>query len=312
MSDGAARVIGLIGGSGTVGRTAALRMSSADLGALRIGGRDLDAASAVAEECVGEAESVRLDLTDRAALTDFCAGCSIVVNCAGPSYLVLDSVARAAFSVGADYVDIGGELPAADALRAAHPAPDRTAIFSAGAMPGLSGLLPRVIAQGRPLRRLETYVGGVARFTALSAADGLLTRGDCFGEAMASMRDGHVVSNSVSPLRDVALPGFPKSVHAWPYLTTEAQSLGQLAGVAEVRAYNVFASDRLTVALTHAWAQLTDTPDHAELAPFIPSIVDATVADEEEFGPFYVGLQFSPSELPRYLEGEVPDLLVPE
>jgi chlorite dismutase len=25
-----------------------------------------------------------------------------------------------------------------------------------------------------------------------------------------------------------------------------------------------------------------------------------------EFGPFYVGLQFSPSELPRFLEGEVP------
>jgi peroxiredoxin len=27
-----------------------------------------------------------------------------------------------------------------------------------------------------------------------------------------------------------------------------------------------------------------------------------------EFGPFYVGLQFSPSELPRYLEGELPAL----
>jgi len=27
-----------------------------------------------------------------------------------------------------------------------------------------------------------------------------------------------------------------------------------------------------------------------------------------EFGPFYVGLQFSPSELPRYLEGDVPAL----
>src|SRR5260221_10958913 len=25
-----------------------------------------------------------------------------------------------------------------------------------------------------------------------------------------------------------------------------------------------------------------------------------------EFGPFYVGLQFSPSELPRYLDGDVP------
>jgi chlorite dismutase len=27
-----------------------------------------------------------------------------------------------------------------------------------------------------------------------------------------------------------------------------------------------------------------------------------------EFGPFYVGLQFSPEELPRYLEGQVPAL----
>jgi chlorite dismutase len=31
-----------------------------------------------------------------------------------------------------------------------------------------------------------------------------------------------------------------------------------------------------------------------------------------EFGPFYSGLQFSPSELPRYLEGEVPGLNTPE
>jgi chlorite dismutase len=28
-----------------------------------------------------------------------------------------------------------------------------------------------------------------------------------------------------------------------------------------------------------------------------------------EFGPFYVGLQFSPSELPKYLEGELPELV---
>jgi hypothetical protein len=287
---GTAPVIGLLGGSGTVGRTAALRMSAAGLGSLRIGGRNLDTAAAVAEECAGEAEPVRLDLADESDLEEFCSGCSVVVNCAGPSYLVLDSVARTAFSVGADYVDIGGELPAADALRAVGPASDRTAIFSAGAMPGLSGLLPRLIAQDRPLRRLETYVGGVARFTELSAADGLLTRGERFGETMASMQDGQIASNSVSPLRDVSLPGFPRPVHAWPYLTTEAQSLGGIPGVAEVRAYNVFASDRLTRAMTQAWAQLPDSPEHAELAPFIPSIVDATIADEDEFGSFYTML----------------------
>ncbi|ORI16269.1 saccharopine dehydrogenase NADP-binding domain-containing protein [Rhodococcus sp. 1168] len=290
MSSGSVPVIGLIGGSGTVGRTAALRISAAGLGSLRIGGRNLDAAMDVAEECVGPAETVRLNLTDGGDLEEFCSGCSVVVNCAGPSYLVLDSVAQAAFSVSADYVDVGGDLPAADALRAAAIFPERTAIFSAGAMPGLSGLLPRLITAGRPLRRLETYVGGVARFTPLSAADGLLTRGDRFGEAMASMQDAAIVSNSVAPLRDVQLPGFPMPVQAWPYLTTEAQSLGHLPGIAEVRAYNVFASDRLTRVMTHAWAQLSDSPDHDELAPFIPSIVDATVADEDEFGSFYVML----------------------
>jgi chlorite dismutase len=31
-----------------------------------------------------------------------------------------------------------------------------------------------------------------------------------------------------------------------------------------------------------------------------------------EFGPFYTGLQFSPSELPKYLAGEVPELNTPE
>ena len=31
-----------------------------------------------------------------------------------------------------------------------------------------------------------------------------------------------------------------------------------------------------------------------------------------EFGPFYTGLQFSPSELPKYLEGAVPQLTTPD
>jgi chlorite dismutase len=36
---------------------------------------------------------------------------------------------------------------------------------------------------------------------------------------------------------------------------------------------------------------------------------DEASAVYAEFGAFYVGLQFSPSELPRLLEGETPRLL---
>jgi saccharopine dehydrogenase-like NADP-dependent oxidoreductase len=144
-------MIGLLGGTGAVGRTAAERIAAWRLGPLRIGARDLDRTRALAAELPGPAEAVSVDLGDPDTLAAFCAGCRIVVNCAGPSYHVLDTVARAALAAGADYVDIGGELAATDALGQAPPG--RTAIFSAGVMPGLSGLLPRLLADGRPLRR---------------------------------------------------------------------------------------------------------------------------------------------------------------
>jgi peroxiredoxin len=36
---------------------------------------------------------------------------------------------------------------------------------------------------------------------------------------------------------------------------------------------------------------------------------DEASAKYAEFGPFYTGLQFSPEELPKFIEGEVPALL---
>jgi hypothetical protein len=211
---------------------------------------------------------------------------------------VLDRVARAAWAAGADYVDIGGELAALDELtgagRSGRPPADqlseRSAVFSCGVMPGLSGLLPRVLSAGRPLRRLDIYVGGAAVFTPLSAVDALLTRGERFGAQMSSMRDGRVVTNALGPLRGVDLPGFPVPMHAWPYLTTEAQALGAAADVAELRSYNVFVSDRLPTALATAWAQLPEDAGPADLAVHSPSVVEASELDRDDHGQFYVML----------------------
>jgi hypothetical protein len=237
---------------------------------------------------------VRVDLNDPDRLAAFCDGCRIVVNCAGPTYQVLDTVARAAFATGADYVDVGGELAAKDALTGHDVPEDRRAVFSAGVMPGLSGLLPRLLAKGRPLRRLDVYVGGAAVFTPLSAVDALLTRGPRFGTPMAAWRAGRVAPNTLAPLHDVRLPGFPVPVHAWPYLTTEAQTLAMGTGADEVRSYNVFVTDRLPEALAASWAQLPDTDpvtlDPATLAPHADAVVRASWQDNADFGAFYVML----------------------
>ncbi|SEG82217.1 Saccharopine dehydrogenase NADP binding domain-containing protein [Nonomuraea solani] len=282
-------MIGILGATGAVGRTAAQRIAAYGLGPLRLGGRNLTAAADLAAALAAPARAVKTDLNDPAELAAFCDGCRIVVNCAGPTYQVLDTVARAAFAAGADYVDIGGELAAKDALTGEGVTGDRIAVFSAGVMPGLSGLLPRLLAKGRPLRRLDVYVGGAAVFTPLSAVDALLTRGPRFGEPMAAWRDGRVAPGTLAPLHQVRLPGFPVPVHAWPYLTTEAQTLAADTGTGEVRSYNVFVSNRLPEALAATWAETPDARPET-LAPHAETVVRASLQDNADFGAFYVML----------------------
>lgn len=288
----------VLGATGAVGQTCSRRLAAhaAEAGAsVRLGGRDRGRLEELAADLPGDVQVAQTDLTDDAALAAFCSDAQVVASCAGPSYALLDRVARAAWAVGADVVDIGGELGAVEQLkvRTGAPAPQldrRTAVFSAGVMPGLSGLLPRLLCRQAPPRRLDSYVGGAQIFTGLSAVDGLLTRGEQFGTPSAVAAHGDVVAGKLAPLHGVSLPGFPVPVHAWPYLTTEAQELSRAEGLAEVRAYNVFVSNRLPEAMADAWAQLGDDANLDDVWRAADAVVRASDADREERGQFYVML----------------------
>ncbi|MFC7329778.1 saccharopine dehydrogenase NADP-binding domain-containing protein [Marinactinospora rubrisoli] len=280
------RPVGVLGGSGTVGRVVLDRLAGHGIGPLRVGGRDPRRATAAAASVSG-AEAVAADVADPEALAAFCAGCSVVVNCAGPSYRVLDTVARAALAAGADYVDAAGDAVAMRALEA-RPTPvasrggRRAAVFSAGLMPGLSGLLPRLLTAAGPPDRLEVYVGGATAISELSAVDVLLTRGPEHGSPLAAWRDGGVAERALTPLRGVVLPGFRGRVHAWPFLSAEAAELAARSGARELRAYTVYASERLPEALAAAWADET-----AAVETHVPAVVAAAAADVGVGGPWY-------------------------
>src|SRR5919108_258567 len=85
-------------------------------GPLRVGGRRLELAHELAGELGNGCEAAALDLDDDASLARFCDGCRVVLDCTGPSFRVLDRVARAALRAGADYVGAGGDEPAYEAL----------------------------------------------------------------------------------------------------------------------------------------------------------------------------------------------------
>ncbi|MEU6038467.1 saccharopine dehydrogenase NADP-binding domain-containing protein [Actinomadura sp. NPDC047616] len=282
--------IGVLGGSGAVGRVVVDRLAAWEPGGrLRVGGRDPRRAAAACAQVTGAgAEPVRVELNDDAELRAFCTGCDVVVNCAGPSYQVLDRVARAALAAGAHYVDAAGDVVAADALCDGH-APglgDRAALFSAGLMPGLSGLLPRLLAvDGPPPSRLDVYVGGAVAIGPVSAVDALLTRGPRFGTALAAWRHGAVAPNALRPLRSVALPGFRGRVHAWPFLSAEASRLAADLGVDELRNYTVYVTDAIPHALAVAWADEDAPPER-----HVPAVVAAAEADLAATGPYYTML----------------------
>ncbi|MFF8102301.1 saccharopine dehydrogenase NADP-binding domain-containing protein [Streptomyces sp. NPDC014986] len=264
--------IGVLGGYGAVGSAVVRRLHRAGTHPLLVGGRDRDRAEALAAGLPGggpEAGGMAVDLTDAGSLDRFAARCRLVVNCAGPSYRVLDVVARAALRHGADYVDAAGDDPvhtllSADGGAARWAADGRVAVLSAGALPGLSSLLPRALAARTPgATALDAYVGGVAPLTPAAAGDVLLGRGPEHGTPAAAWQDGRTRERALAPRRGVRLDAFPAAVDAFPYLSTEAVRLARATGLDRVRWYTVFGGERLAGELAMAWA--LDTTDTAGL-----------------------------------------------
>lgn len=244
--------VAVLGGSGSVGRAAVALLRSWDVGPLRTGGRRPPGAPA------DGVTAVTVDARDPASLARFCAGAEVVLNCAGPAIELADTVARAAFAAGADYVDAAGDDPLHAAVGAAPAVRSGTAIavVSAGLMPGLSGLLPRLLAAHLPAgERLTGYVGGRDRFTLTAAVD-YLTAGENFGRPAAAWRDGRVVAGALAPVADVAVPFFPEPLTAQPYLSTETARAATALGVRAADWYSVFAGDRVLAALRSTTTEL--------------------------------------------------------
>ncbi|WP_246179116.1 saccharopine dehydrogenase NADP-binding domain-containing protein [Actinomadura decatromicini] len=236
--------VGVIGCYGAVGRALVRRLR----GRLRLGGRDL---TQVRKPARPGDEVVQVDIDDAARLAEFCAGCDVVVNCAGPSASIGDTVAQAALRAGAHYVDVAGDHLGRPGLAAL--ARGRAAVLAAGMMPGLSALLPRALAERveRP-SRLVAHVGGLDRFTRAAALDYVAS---LHGEDAAPLAAWHAhgpLRGALRPAENVVLPHFPGRVSAYPYLSAETRRLARTLELAEVEWWGVFDGERTLRALSGA------------------------------------------------------------
>jgi hypothetical protein len=267
-------MIGLLGAKGAVGQAAVEELRALKVGELRLGARH-------PADTPNSANMTFVDLDDDSSLARFCADCRVVVNCAGPSHRILDRVAVAALSAGADYVDAAGDDPVHDLLAGwTSPAGERTAIVSAGMMPGLSALIPRWIAghDFDHLDRLTAYVGGLDRFTFAAAGDYLASLSNGYGTSLAAWQHGQRVTCALEPLRDVHVPFFTGPVTAHPYLSVETERLARALSINEVSWYNVFVEGQALAAVNRLQASLHSGADLASAARELVAASELDVA----------------------------------
>ncbi|WP_131787848.1 saccharopine dehydrogenase NADP-binding domain-containing protein [Protofrankia symbiont of Coriaria ruscifolia] len=242
--------VGLVGASGMVGSAAAAALRKLGVESIRLGARRIDGVRRVLADVLdGRGEIMAVNATDPVSLTRFCAGCQVVLNCAGPTYLLRDTVAVAAVAVGAHYIDVAGDDPAWEGMAARGLAgTDRAVVFSAGTLPGLSSILPRWLAAtgfGRPTT-LTAHVGGREPCSPVVATDMILSLsiggadGAAFGEPLAAWRGGARRPRVLRAASNAVAPFFPGPVGMTPFLSTETVRLARALGLDDVDWFNVY------------------------------------------------------------------------
>ncbi|MFI6599333.1 saccharopine dehydrogenase NADP-binding domain-containing protein [Nonomuraea sp. NPDC050536] len=226
--------IGVIGGYGSAGRATVAQLRAWGLGPVVVAGRDPERADAV------------IDADDPAVLERFCASLRLVVNCTGSPPANRVPVAEAAAKAGIPYIDPDGDEPLHELLSGTAYA--QPVVLSAGMLPGLTGLLPRLLVAG-PGRRLVCYAGGQDRFTIAAAADYLAAVSRSAGRTFAVWRGGSRVERAGVPVIEGEVPYFSEPASGVPFLSPEMERLARRLELAELVFYTVFPGSRLRAAL---------------------------------------------------------------
>lgn len=216
--------IGIIGGYGMIGFDACrwlLKTTSHDI---IIGGRNSQKGMRAVADLDGAARFIEADVDVPSSIEAFCSACDVVVNCTGPSRLVLDKVARVALDKEVDYVDPSGDEPLYNIL-SSHGDTIRDKglrfILSAGVYPGLSELLPEYIIKTTFDRvdRIDYYYCAWGELSFGSAYDYICTLEEGTGQGWVHLRDGKKEKSHFSQDMTMRFPPPVETVGIFPLLT---------------------------------------------------------------------------------------------
>jgi saccharopine dehydrogenase (NAD+, L-lysine-forming) len=138
-------IFGVIGASGKTGTAVVRELCRSTGKTVLVGGRNMPDLRTLAEKLGGAVSPLSVDVRNPRSLEEFCARCSVVVNCAGPVCELQDRVAQAALRTRSHYVDVAGLGLMRDRMMPHDQELSNlglSCVLSAGWLPGMTELLP--------------------------------------------------------------------------------------------------------------------------------------------------------------------------
>lgn len=221
--------IGVIGYRGSIGRTIVSLLEPQYL-----------VIKGTRNKAVQEEHVVYVDAYDPGSVERFCERCTILINAAGPSYLLGDRIAVAACKKQVKYIDVfGGNL-----LRekiSAYAEQGRF-IICAGSVPGLSGALVKYLIGKCPsgYQKIQIYQGGREAGGVGGLSDIILSMLNGYGHSGRGMAAHKMIPCSGSLSEKIVLSGAFEAVYVNPYLTEEIMFAAEHNHSLHITSYQIF------------------------------------------------------------------------
>lgn len=203
-----------------------------------------------------------MDIFDPSQLDEFCNDCTVIFNCAGPSYKIKDKIAIAAQKANAVYVDMSDILITESSLKNDIPS-DGVYVVGTGYVPGISGILLNTIcAEFDKIHKIQGFQAGRQYYSRIAFYDILLSSMSEAGYPDAYFKNGQIVHKKENIDEKRYLPGMPESVYLKPYLPRELIDLAEKsAKIDELHWYNCLTDKRMMDMIMQSYILITSCSD---------------------------------------------------
>ena len=185
-------------------------------------------------------KTIYVDVYNDESLREFCDRCDVILNCAGPSYIIGDKVALATLANNVMYVDAFGGNTLEDKL---EPVKNKGIfVISAGCNPGLSGVIARfLIDKFSNLNKISIFFGGQEKGSRNACADIILSSLNGYGIPESSIENFNVIKNYSNNIgyKEMNLQGINEPVQVQSYLTKEMIRFSKRFNVPTVESFQI-------------------------------------------------------------------------